>query len=133
MNGLFGTITLITGICTFAILVRNGYTEKGDIAGWIGATLCTIGGLLTLTGVIAEAGQLVSAATTLLVMATLAAIGGGVLWWMRNRPAPTFDYRTQTQPSNYVNATTMAYGTYTRADVQAERAKAQRIRRGAKA
>ena len=131
MNGLFGTIALITGICTFAVLVRNGYTERGDITGWIGATFCTIGGLLTLTGVIAETGQLASAATTLLVLVTLAALIGGVLWWMRNRPAPAFDDRTQTKPkpTQYVHA----YGTYDASTVQAARQQAAQIRRGVKA
>ena len=140
MTLIFALMLIAAGVATFYILVRNGYTDPVDVIGWVGASLCAVGGLMAAAGYIGEHGIGIDGdnarqvATFAVVVVALAAGVVGVLQLAkRQREQPTFDDRTQTRPSNYVNATTMAYGTYTRADVQAERAKAQRIRKGVKA
>ena len=141
MTLIFALVMITAGVVTFYILVRNGLTDPIDLLGWGGATLCVVGGLMVSSGYIAEHGigtdgdNARQVATFAAVMVALVAGVVGVLQLAkRQRNAPAFDDRTQTTPptpkqNQYVHA----YGTYTRADVQAERAKAQRIRRGVKA
>lgn len=139
MTLIFAILFLATGGVTFFILVRGGYTETIDIVGWVGATLCTIGGLMAAAGYIAEYGIGVSGdnarqvATFVSVLATLTAFTGGVVWWLRNRPQ-TQKPDTEPVQRNYVpSATAHAYGTYDAATVRAARQQAAQIRRGVKA
>lgn len=96
-------------------------------------TLCIV---IQVAAILDAFGVLVDTMIFLATLGGCVALIGGVLWWMKHRPtAPPFDDRTQEQPQrNYVpRQATMAYGTYTAADVQAARRDAQRIRKGRKA
>lgn len=142
MTLIFALMLIAAGVATFYVLVRNGFTDPVDVIGWVGASLCAVGGLIAAAGYIAEHGIGVDGdnarqvATFIVIVGLIAAsVVGALQLAKRQRNAPIFDDRTQEPQRNYVprQAQTMAYGTYTRADVQAERAKAQRIRKGVKA
>lgn len=140
MTVAFELFVLAVGIATFYYLVRNGYANADALMAWVGATLAVVSPVLFFIGYIGEHGIGIDgdnarqvATFVVIIVALVAGVVGVLQLAKRQRNAPAFDDRTQTRPSNYVNATTMAYGTYTRADVQAERAKAQRIRKGVKA
>ena len=138
MTVAFELFVLMVGIATFYYLVRNGYASADALMAWIGATLAVVGPVLFFIAYIAEHSindELRQVATFAVIVCVLvASVIGALQLAKRQREQPAFDDRTQTTPptpkqNQYVHA----YGTYTRADVQAERAKAQRIRRGAKA
>lgn len=141
MTLMLAILFLAAGGVTFFVLVRFGYTETIDVVGWVGATLCTIGGLMTAAGYIAEHGIGISGdnarqvATFIVIVVALAAGIVGALQLARRQRVAEFDTEPVASRSNYVprQAQVHAYGTYTRADVQAERRKAQQIRKGAHA
>jgi len=123
----FGMTAILAIDTVFAVKLNAPKWVWGASAFVAMCIILQVAAILDAFGVLADA---------LIFVATLGgcvALVGGVLWWMRNRPTPAFDDRTQQQPSNFVKATTMAYGTYTAADVQAARRDAQRIRKGVKA
>jgi hypothetical protein len=138
MTGLFGCAMFVMGALTFGVLVRGGYTERMDLIGWTGATLCVVGGLMTIVGYAFEAGIGVpngnarQVATFVSVVAGIISFTVAAIWQMRRRPH--FD-QTPIQPrTNYVDSdATYAYGTYTPADVRAARQRASNIRKGVRA
>ena len=140
MTLIFALMLIAAGVATFYVLVRNGFTDPVDVIGWGGASLCAVGGLMASSGYIAEHGIGIDGnnarqvATFIVIIGLIAAsVVGALQLAKRQRPAPAFDDRTQEPPRNYVpRQATMAYGTYTAADVQAARRDAQRIRKGVK-
>lgn len=86
---------------------------------------------IQVAAILAVWGVLADAAIFVATLGGCAALTGGILWYIRNRPQTQHTFDDRTQPtSNYVKATPLAYGSYTAADVQAARAQAQRIRKG---
>lgn len=142
MTVAFELFVLAVGIATFYYLVRNGYATRDALLAWVGASLAVVSATLFFVGYIGEHGIGISGdnarqvATFLVIIGLIAAsIVGALQLAKRQRNAPAFDDRTQEAPQrNYVpRQATMAYGTYTAADVQAARRDAQRIRKGRKA
>ena len=127
MTAILGVLFFIVGALTFGVLVYYGRTERHDIVGWAGATLCTVGGLMTVIGAMLEEGN-TDGVILLAVLFSLAAFTGAIVYAMRHR-APAEPETAQAPRTNYIHA----YGTYDSTTVKAARADAQRIRKGARA
>ncbi len=139
MNGIIGVGLCVTGAVTFAVLVRNGYTERMDIVGWFGATLCTVGGLMMIVGYAFDVGIGVppdtarSIATFISVILALGTITAATIYALRKRQPATFDTGPVT-PRNFVGGgKTYAWGEWNHNDVKTARANASRIRKGVRA
>ena len=134
MTAILGVLFFIVGALTFGVLVYYGRTERHDIVGWVGATLCTVGGLMTVIGYSFEVGIGVpgenarQVATFVSVLFTLCASTFGVMWWLKRHPKSEPE-TAQAPRTNYIHA----YGTYDANTVRDARAQAQQLRRGARA
>lgn len=127
MTAIFGSALMAVGAGTFTVLVRGGHVKRSDLPGWIGATFCTVGGLMTVIGAMLEAGNM-DGVILLMVLLFLIALTGAIMWLMINRPQPEAT-EPEAPRTNYIHA----YGTYDSTTIKAARADAQRIRRGARA
>ena len=126
MTAIIGSALMAVGAGTFTVLVKGGYVRREDLPGWIGATLCSVGGLLTVIGAMFEAGN-TDGVILLAVLFSLAALTAAIVWLVRHRP-PAPEPEPTPPPTGYVHA----YGTYSAATVRDARAQAQQLRRGAR-
>ena len=133
----FALFFITVGGVTVGYLAYKGYADQDALLGWIGATMCVLGGFLTMFGYIGEhgiapdmPGSARQIATFISVLATLGALTGGVVWWLHKRPQ-TAQTASRT---NYVSSgASYAYGSYTPADIKAARAKATQARKEVRA
>ena len=129
MTAIIGSVLMAVGAGTFTVLVKGGYVQRMDLLGWIGASLCSVGGLMTVLGAMLEAGN-TDGVILLAVLFSLAALTTAIFWLMRHRPPASEPEPQQTQPTGgYVHA----YGTYNATTVKVARANAQRLRKEVRA
>lgn len=133
----FELSVLLVSVLMIVFLTYKGYTDQDAWLAWIGATLGVVSNVLFFFGYIGEhgiapdvAGNARQVATFVIVVATLTAATGGIVWWLRKRPQ-TAQAASRT---NYVSSgASYAYGSYTPADIKAARQRATQTRKAVRA
>ena len=126
MTAIIGSALMAVGAGTFTVLVKGGHVRREDLPGWIGASLCSVGGLMTVLGAMLEVGN-VDGVILLAVLFALAALTTAIVWLLRHR-APAKEPQAAQPTGGYVHA----YGTYNATTVRDARAMAQQVRKGAR-
>ena len=137
MTIAFELFVLALSVSMLAFLTYKGYANKDAALAWIGSTLGVISSVLFFVGYFGEHGfpsVMVDVLVFVAVIGGCAALTGGIVYAMRRRGTDTPETAEAPTQNNYVpNATTHVYGSYTKADIDAARQRAQQLRREVRA